>query len=194
MGRRFFDRLKARGQRKEGTALPTPQKAQIIEETRDALSRCQAAVLADYRGMTVQQMADLRRRMKQQGVELKVIKNTLIKRAADALGIEGLEPYLTGPTVVAFSLNDPVAAAKLLAEAGRELRKMEIKAGLLGRTAIGAEAVRALAELPSREVLLGKLVGTFQAPLQQLAWVLNAPLGNLARALDQIRQQRETAG
>jgi len=174
--------------------MATAEKAQVIEETRQALESSQAAVLADYRGLTVQQMAQLRSQLAKGGVTLKVIKNTLIKRAADEAGIEGLEPYLNGPTAVAFSPDDPVVAAKLLFQAARELRKIEIKAGVLGKTAIGPDGVKQLADLPSREVLLGKVVGTLNAPIQQFVWVLNAPLGNLARALDQIRQKREAEG
>ncbi|MCY0879389.1 MAG: 50S ribosomal protein L10 [Firmicutes bacterium] len=174
--------------------MPTAQKAAIIEETREALERSQGTVLADYRGLTVQQMNQLRERLSQGGVTLRVVKNTLIKRAADQVGIEGLEPYLTGPTVLAYSAEDPVAAAKLLSQAIREFRKMEIKAGILGKKAIDASGVKELAELPSKEVLLGKVVGTLNAPIQQLVWVLNAPLTNLARVLDQIRQQREGEG
>lgn len=170
--------------------MPTAEKAAVIEETREALSASEGTVLADYRGLTVQQLGQLRERLSKGGVTLKVVKNTLIKRAADEVGIEGLDPYLTGPTAVAYS-PDPVSAAKLLSQATREFRKMEIKAGILGKTAISAAGVKELADLPSREVLLGKVVGTLNAPIQQLAWVLNAPLGNLARVLDQVRQKRE---
>lgn len=174
--------------------MPTAEKAAVIEETREALANSQGTVLADYRGLTVQQMGQLRERLAKGGVTLRVVKNTLIKRAADEVGIEGLDPYLTGPTAVAFSPEDPVAAAKLLSQAQREFRKMEIKAGVLGKSAISAQGVKELADLPSRDVLLGNVVGTLNAPIQQFVWVLNAPLTNLARALDQIRQKRESEG
>ncbi|MCL5115924.1 MAG: 50S ribosomal protein L10 [Firmicutes bacterium] len=174
--------------------MPTAEKAAVIEETREALANSQGTVLADYRGLTVQQMGQLRERLAKGGVSLRVVKNTLIKRAADEVGIEGLDPYLTGPTAVAFSPEDPVAAAKLLSQAQREFRKMEIKAGILGKQAISAAGVKELADLPAKEVLLGKVVGTLNAPIQQFVWVLNAPLTNLARALDQIRQKRESEG
>lgn len=174
--------------------MPTAEKAAVIEETRVALSHSQGTVLADYRGLTVQQMGQLRERLAKGGVTLRVVKNTLIKRAADEVGIEGLDPYLTGPTAVAYSPEDPVAAAKLLSQAQREFRKMEIKAGVLGKQAISAAGVKELADLPSKEVLLSKVVGTLNAPIQQFVWVLNAPLTNLARALDQIRQKQEAEG
>lgn len=177
----------------EVNSMPTAQKAAVIEETREALEVSQGTVLADYRGLTVQQLGQLRERLSQAGVTLKVVKNTLIKRAADEVGIEGLDPYLTGPTAVAYS-PDPVAAAKMLSQATREFRKMAIKAGILDKRAISADGVKALADLPPREVLLTQLVGTLNAPIQQLAWVLNAPMAGLARALDQIRQQQEAQG
>ena len=170
--------------------MPTAEKAAIIEETRQALAASQGTVLADYRGLTVHQLSKLRERLAQAGVTLRVVKNTLIKRAADEVGIEGLEPYLAGPTALAYS-PDPVAAARTLSQAQREFRKMEIKAGILDKQAISAGGVKELAELPAKEVLLARVVGTLNAPIQQLAWVLNAPMANLARALDQIRQQRE---
>ncbi len=171
--------------------MPTPQKARIIEDTRRELEDAPAAVLANYRGLTVEQLSQLRENLRKGGVTFRVIKNTLIKRAADEVGISGLETYLEGPTAVAFSHDDPVAAAKLLSQAIREFRKIEIKAGILGKKAISADDVRELADLPSRDVMLGKLAGTLNAPIQQLVWVLNAPITNLARALDQVRQQRE---
>lgn len=174
--------------------MPTAEKAAVIEETREALAASQGTVLADYRGLTVHQLGQLRDRLSKGGVTLKVIKNTLIKRAADEVGIEGLDPYLSGPTAVAYSPEDPVAAAKLLSLATREFRKMAIKGGILGNQAISADGVKELADLPSKEVLLGKVVGTLNAPIQQFVWVLNAPLTNLARALDQIRQKREAEG
>lgn len=171
--------------------MPTPQKAAVIEQTRQSLENAQGVVLADYRGITVQQFGKLRAQLRKSGVTLTVIKNTLIQRAANEAGIEGLDPYLKGPTAVAVSYDDPVAPAKMMSLAARELRKIEIKAGILGKQAIDARSVRELSDLPSREVLLSKVVGTFNAPIQQLAWVLNAPLGNLARVLDQVRIQKE---
>jgi large subunit ribosomal protein L10 len=171
--------------------MPTPQKAAVIEKTRQSLANAQGVVLADYRGITVQQFGQLRAQLRKSGVTLTVIKNTLIQRAANEAGIEGLDPYLKGPTAVAVSYDDPVAPAKMMSLAARELRKIEIKAGILGKQAIDARSVRELSDLPSREVLLSKVVGTFNAPIQQLAWVLNAPLGNLARVLDQVRIQKE---
>lgn len=171
--------------------MPTAEKAAVIAQTRFELESSQGTVLADYRGLTVKQLGQLRERLAQSGVTLRVVKNTLIKRAADEVGIEGLDPYLTGPTAVAYSPDDPVAAAKVLSQAQREFRKMEIKAGVLDKRAISADGVRELADLPSKEVLLGRVVGTLNAPIQRLAWVLNAPMANLARALDQIRLQQE---
>lgn len=171
--------------------MPTAGKAEIINETKLALQSAQSAVLAEYRGLTVQQMNSLRKMLNEGGVTLRVIKNTLIRRAADEAGIEGLTPYLTGPTAVAFSTVDPVAAAKLMARAQREYRRIEVKAGILSNRAIDAQSVRQLADLPPREELLGKVAGTLVAPIQRLVWAMNGPITNLARALDQVRAQKE---
>jgi large subunit ribosomal protein L10 len=173
--------------------MPTEAKAQIIRETAELLAGAEGVVLASYTKLSVPQFNRLRRDLKQNGVTLKVVKNTLLKRAADEAGITGLDPYLEGPTVLAVSPEDPVAPAKLVQAATREFRTLEIKAGVLGKDAITPAETRALAALPGRQQLLGQVAGTMAAPVQRLAWVLNAPLAQLARVVDAVRQQREAA-
>ena len=155
------------------------------------LDGAEGVVLASYTKLSVPQFNRLRRNLLQGGVTMKVVKNTLLKRAADQAGITGLEPYLNGPTLLVLSPDDPVAPAKLVQAATREYRTLEIKAGVLGKAAIAAGETRALAALPGRQQLLAQVVGTMAAPVQRLAWVLNAPLTDLARVLDAVRQQRE---
>jgi large subunit ribosomal protein L10 len=170
--------------------MPTAEKAAIIAETAALLKDAQAVVLARYSQLSVADMNDIRRDLGQNGVTVKVVKNTLIKRAADAVGIEGLEPYLEGPTVLLASVSDPVAPARMAQQKARTYRTLEVKAGVLGQRVLGPSEVQALAALPSREQLLAQVVGTLAAPIQRLVWVLDAPLANLARVLDQVRQQR----
>ncbi|MCL8206500.1 MAG: 50S ribosomal protein L10 [Actinomycetia bacterium] len=170
--------------------MPRAAKAAIVAETAEMLDRAQAVVLASYRQLSVSQMNRLRNELAKGGVRMKVVKNTLIRRAADQVGVTGLEPYLTGPTVLFVSNDDPTAPARLLQSFQREYRTVEIKAGVLDKKAIGADMVRALASLPPREQLLGQLVGTLAAPIQRLAGVLNAPIAGLVRALAQIRDQK----
>jgi large subunit ribosomal protein L10 len=171
--------------------VPTAAKAAVIEETADLLRQAEGMVLASYTKLSVPQLNQLRRELAKGGVRLKVVKNTLLKRAADEAGITGLEPYLAGPTLLAVSEADPVAPARLVQQQTREYRTLEIKGGVLGKSAINAEETRALANLPGREQLLGQVVGTMAAPVQRFVWVLNAPLTGLARVLDQVRQQAE---
>lgn len=171
--------------------MPTPQKEALVEEIQDRLSRAQATVLAEFRGLDVRQMTELRRRTREAGVELKVLKNTLVGLAADRVGIEGLEEYLSGPNAFAFGYDDPVAAAKVLSEFAKEHNALLIKAGLLEGRVIDAEGVRDLAELPSQEVLLAQLLQVMQGPISGLVNVLQGTVRNLVYALEAVRQKKE---
>jgi len=167
--------------------VPTPEKVEIVRKTAEMLREAEAVVLADYRELSVQQMNDMRRDLAQNGVQVRVIKNTLIRRAADELGISGLDSYLAGPTIVMTSRNDPVAPAKNVQRKARELRTLQIKAGLLKGRVLTAEDVRNLANLPGQQELRAQLVGTLAEPLRRFVTVLDAPLAGLARVLEQVR-------
>lgn len=166
-------------------------KAAAVEDLTGRLRGASSAVLADYRGMTVAQMQDLRRKLRGGGVEMVVVKNTLARRAATAAGLGILEKELTGPVAMIFGTDDPGTPARLLTEYIRSNRKMVIKSAILQGRLLDADTVGQLADLPSREVLLSRLLGAMQAPLANLANVLQAPLGQLARTLDALRTQRE---
>ena len=167
------------------------QKAATVEEITQRLRDASTAVLADYRGMTVGQMQDLRQKLRSGGVEMLVVKNTLARRAAQAAGYAALGPELAGPIAMLFAGEDVSAPARVLTEYIRVNRKMAIKAGLLEGQLIKAETVAELADLPSREVLISRLLGAMQAPLGNLASVLQAPLSKLARTLDAVRAQKD---
>jgi large subunit ribosomal protein L10 len=168
------------------------EKAHTVETITSRLKESSTAVLADYRGMTVGQMSDLRRKLRDSGIEMMVVKNTLARRAAQAAGYGQLEAELAGPVAMIFAGEDVSAPARILNEYIRVNRKMVIKSGLLEGQLIKAEAVVELADLPSREVLLSRLLGAMQAPLGNLASVLQAPLSQFARTLDALRSQKET--
>jgi large subunit ribosomal protein L10 len=155
--------------------------------------RAGSIVLADYRGLNVAQITDLRKRARQAGVEFRVIKNTLAAHAAEAAGVGALGPQFKGPTAVALGYGDLRAPARLLLEFGRVVRALEIKAGLAEGRLLNAAEVRALAMLPGREVLLGQVLAGVRSPLVRLATVLRAPLRSLASVLDELRKQREQA-
>ncbi|UFS68722.1 50S ribosomal protein L10 [Geomonas sp. RF6] len=167
-------------------------KQQLVAEMHDKLLRAQAAFLADFRGMNVGQATELRNELRKAGVEFKVVKNTLLDIASKGTDKEALSPYYAGPTAIALSYDDPVAAAKVLSKFAKDATNpFTLKAGVLTGKAIGVADIQALADMPSREVLLGRLLGTLQAPTSNFVRVLAAVPGGFVRALDAIRAQKD---
>lgn len=166
------------------------QKEQMLQMLKEKMGSSQIVVMADYKGIDVQAMTKLRRKMRESGGELKVAKNTIIKIAARELGLEGADPYLEGPTALAFGMDDPVAPAKAMSEFIKEHKKLEIKAAILEGQIIDAAQVKALANLPSREVLLAKVLGGMQAPMYGFAGALQGLLRNLVYVLDAVREKK----
>lgn len=172
-------------------SVPTKEEKQkVLTELKEKFQASTVAVLANYRGLDVAAMTVLRRRLRDSGSELKVAKNTLAKLAAREAGLPGLDVYLEGPTAIAFGFADPVAPVKILTEFMRDFKQLEIKGGILEGKAIQEKEIRRLADLPSREVLIGKVLGGMQAPLYGLVNVLQGNLRNLVYALEAIRKQR----
>lgn len=173
----------------------TAKKQSTVAELTEKLSQAKGAVLINYRGLTVAQDTKLRRKFRENGVEYKVIKNTLTRIAAKQMGIEGMEPYLEGPTAMAYSAVDPVAPAKIISEFIKEskLQTIEIKAGLVEGKVIDANGVKALANLPPREVLIAQVLAGFQTPIVGFVNVLQGTIRNAVYVLDAIRQQKESA-
>src|SRR2546425_6911772 len=184
--------LLATGLKKDEKIDKKAEKAATVADTTAGLRASSTAVLGDYRGMTVGQMRDLRSKLRDGGIEMVVVKNTLARRAAKAAGYEPLNAELVGPIAMLFAADDVSAPARILNDFIRANRKMVIKAGLLEGQLIKAAAVTELADLPSREVLLSRLLGAMQAPLGNLASVLQAPITKLARTLDAVRTQKES--
>jgi large subunit ribosomal protein L10 len=184
--------LLATGTKKEEKVDKKAQKAATVADLTARLKASSTAVLADYRGMTVGQMRDLRTKLRGGGIDMVVVKNTLARRAAKAAGYEPLSAELVGPIAMLFAVEDVSAPARILNDYIKANRKMVIKAGLLEGQLIKADAVTELADLPSREVLLSRLLGAMQAPLGNLASVLQAPITKLARTLDAVRSQKES--
>ncbi len=177
--------------------VPTrEEKQKVVEDLIEKFKSSKVAVMANYRGLDVAAMTSLRRRLREAGSELKVAKNTLARIAAREAGLEGLDVYLEGPTAIAFGLTDPVAPAKILSEFMRDYKQLEIKGGIVEGKMIEPKEVRRLADLPAREVLLGRVLGGIQAPLYGLVSVLQGNLRNLVYALEAIRKQKagEAAG
>lgn len=174
--------------------MARPEKVAVVEELKDKLSRAQAVVLTDYRGLNVQEITELRRQLREAGVEYKVAKNTLTTIAAKEVDLSELEQYLSGPTAIAFGYDEPVSAAKIINEFARLHKELEIKGGVLEGSVIGVEAVQALADLPPREELLAMVARAMQAPIAGMANALAGILRNLVYALDAVREQKEGAG
>lgn len=167
------------------------EKKQVVQEIQDKLEKATLVVFTDYRGLNVEEMSILRNRLRVPGVEYKVLKNTMTGFALENLGYTDIIEHITGPNAVLFSTDDVVGPAKTLYEFIKEKKKLEVKVGILEGQIVPAQKVKALADLPPREVLLAQVVGTMQAPISSLVYVLNANITGLVRVLDQIREQKE---
>jgi large subunit ribosomal protein L10 len=162
------------------------QKEKLVEELTAQLREAQTLVVADYRGLSMSEIDDLRTEILKHGARFRVVKNTLTRRAAEAAGQDGLLALLEGPTAIAFleSDGDPVAVAKALADAARTTRILTIRGGLLDGRPMSEEDVSNLAKLPPAEILRGQVLGAILAPLHAIAGLVNAPLQNLYGLID----------
>jgi len=173
--------------------MPTQAKAAVIEEITERFNNSSAAVLTEYRGLTVAQLTQLRRSLGA-GSSYAVVKNTLTKRAADAVGHPDLAPLLNGPTAIAFIEGDPVEAAKAIRDFSRANPLLVIKGGVVeGRTVDAAEVTR-LADVESREVLLAKLAGAMKGNLTKAAGLFQAPLSQVARLAAALQEKKPAEG
>jgi len=171
--------------------LNRDNKQELVTEMHERLTRAKAVFLADFRGMSVDKATTLRNELRGASVEYKVFKNTLLDRAAQGTDMECLSPYLSGPTAIAISYDDPVSAAKVLSKFAKDPQgKFVLKVGVLSGKVLDVKQIQALAELPSREVLIAKMLGSMQAPATNFVGVLAALPGSLVRALDAIRAQK----
>lgn len=171
-------------------ALKLEDKKAIVAEVNDVASGALSAVIADYRGLTVGQMTELRKQARSQGVFLRVVRNTLARRAVEGTEFQCLSDALVGPTILAFSLDDPGAAARLFKEYAKTHEKLEVKALAVGGTAYGPHEIDRLAKLPTREQALGMLAGVLQAPITKFARTLNDVPSKFARALAAVKDQK----
>ncbi|MFJ7649668.1 50S ribosomal protein L10 [Lysinibacillus sp. NPDC097279] len=158
-------------------------KQSQVQEITEKFQGAASVVVVDYRGLNVAQVTELRKQLREAGVEFKVYKNTLTRRAAEAAGVEGINEVLTGPNAIAFSSEDVVAPAKIINEFAKKNEALEIKAGIIEGTISSVEDVKALAELPSREGLLSMLLSVLQAPVR-----------NFALATKAVAEQKEEQG
>ncbi len=175
--------------------MPTPRKVAMLQEIKDGMARAVVAISADYRGLTVAQLTDLRRALRPANVEVKNVKNTLAAMAAEQAGRPEMAQLLDGPTALAFGYGDPVAPVKALMEHLRTRRmQIPIHGGWLEGKVLDRAEVESLATLPSREQLVANVVGTLQGPLYNFAGLLRASIRNFAGLVDSRARQLEEQG
>lgn len=174
-------------------ALTLEQKKAVVAEVSAVAQTAHAAVAAEYRGLTVEQMTDLRVRARQSGVYLKVAKNTLVRRAVQGTDFECLSDGLVGPLLFAFSIEDPGAAARLIKDYSKGNDRLIAKLVAVGATAYGPEELERLSSLPTREQALAILLGTMKAPIEKFVRTLAAPHTKLVRTVAAVRDSKQAA-
>ena len=170
--------------------MPTEAKRETIESLKGELARSTTLIVSEYRGLKVDEIAEIRRALRKSDVSYRVVKNRLMRIAATDSTGEALSPLLVGPTAIAFSSGDESTTAKAVIDAIRPYKVVRITGAILGDRAIGADQVTTLASLPPRAILQAKLAGAMQAPIATLAGLLGANLRNLGYALAQVRDQK----
>lgn len=175
--------------------MPRPEKVQAVAEIKERMEEAQAIFVTEFRGLSVQQMQNLRRSLRESGAEYKVVKMTLARRAAEEIGIEGLDEHLVGPTGLTFANQDAVATAKALKDANSDNENVVIKAGVLSSgQVIPPEQVSKLAEIEPRDVLLAKIAGAAKSPLYSMAQMLGSFTQGAATMFSQLLDKKEEAG
>jgi len=167
-------------------------KKAVVADVSEQLTGAQAVIVAEYRGLEVGQVTELRAKAREAGVYLRVLKNTLVRRAVEGTPFEGLADQMVGPLIYGIS-TDPVAPAKVLVDFSKTNEKLVVKGGAMPGYVMDAEGVKALASMPSREELLAKLLGTMQAPVAKFVQTLNEVPSKFVRTLAAVRDAKETA-
>lgn len=172
--------------------MATPKKVASVEELKEKIQGNDISIMAQYQGITVEQVTALRAKLRAEGIQFKVFKNTLASRALNELELGDATSYMEGPTVWAFS-TDPVAPAKILKDFAKEAPVVVMRGGILDGKVVSGESLNTLASLPSQDQLRAQVIGTIAAPLRNLVGVLSALPRNLVNVLDQVRKQKEEA-
>lgn len=170
--------------------MPKPQKIEAVEKLKDRLSRAKSVVVADYRGMTVAEMTDLRSRLRKENVDFKIVKNRLAKIALRESGIDMMNEHLKGMKAIALGMNDPVSPAKVLAPYAKDNAKLKLVVGLMDKRLLDVNALVELSRLPSREVLLSRMLGSLTSPVQKFAFALNQTAAKVVYALDAVARKK----
>lgn len=170
--------------------MPSKEKLDTVTAVKEKLSQAKSIVVADYRGLSVAEMTTLRAKLREEGVELRVIKNRLAKIALKESDMDTMDEHLKGMTTIAFGMNDPVSPAKVLSEFAKDNEKLRILAGQMDNQVLDAAGIAELAKLPSRDVLLGRLLGSLTSPVQKLAYGLNQTVAKVVYAVDAVGRKK----
>lgn len=174
--------------------MPTAEKIKKVSQIKELLKEAKIAIFSNFQGLEVKEMNRLRQNLKKEGIVFYVVKNSLAQIAVEEIGMEELEEFLSGPTVLTIGAKEIVKPAKMLDNYSRENKSLKIKGGLLQGKKITEEEVLSLAQLPSREILLMQLLGIMQSPIRNFLNVLSAPLNNLVHTLSAIKDKKEGKG
>ncbi|MCX7018044.1 MAG: 50S ribosomal protein L10 [Candidatus Sumerlaeota bacterium] len=184
------DRLNHTEKAKEVNGLPNPQKNKAVEQIKEKLARAKSIVVSDYRGLTVGEMTNLRNKLRKEGVEMKVVKNRLAKIALRESGFNTMDEHLKGTKALAFGMADPIGPAKVLMAYAKDNEKLKVVAGLMDNCLLDIAAISELAKLPSRDVLLARLLGSLSSPIQKLAIGLHQTVAKIVYALDAVARKK----
>jgi len=172
--------------------MARPEKEKLVSEIAEKLTSAEGVYLADYKGLNVEEISDLRAKLRDASIEFKVVKNTLARRSVDQVGMNDLLQYLTGPTAMAFCLADPIGAAKILSEFQKKNEKLQLKACVFDEQVYDKNYISQIAQLPSNEQIQAQTVGIISAPLRNMVGVLHSLLTSMVIALSEIKKQRES--
>lgn len=172
--------------------MARPEKEKIVAEIADKISSAEGVFLADYKGLTVEEISNLRGKLREASIDFKVVKNTLARRSVDQVGMNDLIQYLTGPTAMAFCMADPITGAKILAEFQKQNEKLELKACVFDEHVYDKNYIDQIAKLPSNEQIQAQTVGIISAPLRGMVGVLSNVLSSMVTVLSEIKKQRES--
>ena len=164
------------------------EKKQTVEEIAEKINKSKEVIFVDYRGLSVHEMADLRKRLRDNGVDFSVYKNTLSKLAVDKAGYKDLEQFLSGPTAVAFDYDEEVSTPKIFIDFAKEHEDLEVKGGLLEDELLSIDQIKTLARMPSKEELYGQVVGAMAGTIRSMLYVLNGPIESFSRVVKQLAE------
>lgn len=173
---------------------PAGAKVELVAELRELVGQTKAAILADYRGLSVAEMTELRKKLRETDAEFRVVKNTLFKRAADGLmPVDQLDAHLSGPTAIGFAKSDPVATTKALLDFVQVHKAMSLKAGVMDGRVLGLSQLEALSKTPPREVLIAQMLGSLQSPISGFVGTLSGIISNFVFTLQAVAAQKGEA-